>query len=77
MRKCPGQVAHLVGMLSHTLKKVVGFLVGQGTYLGCRFDPQLGCVWEEIDQCFSHMDAFLSLTQINKHILGWGFKKNY
>ena len=35
---------------------------------GCRFDPWSGHVWKATDWCFS-------LSKINKHILGWGFKK--
>ena len=38
-------------------QKVVGSIPGQGTYLGCRLDPQSGCVPEETDWCF-----FLSLS---------------
>ena len=38
----PGQVAQLIGVFSHT-PKAVGLTLGQGTYLGCGFDPQSGC----------------------------------
>ena len=49
----------LAGWLSclecHTIHQtVVGSVPGQGVYLGCRFDPWLGCLWEAIDGCFSH-----------------------
>ena len=27
-------------------QKVVGLIPGQGTYLGCVFDPHLGCIQE-------------------------------
>ena len=37
---------------------------GQGTYLGCGFDPQLRCEKEATNWYFS-----LSLSKINKHIL--------
>ena len=41
----------LAGSLScvecHPLhQKVAGLIPGQGTYLGCGFNPQSGCVWE-------------------------------
>ena len=42
---CPGQVAQLVGTLSPK-GKVVGLIPGQGSYLGCGFDPQSKCIWE-------------------------------
>ena len=56
-------------------KTVAGLIPRQGTYLGCRFNPQLGRIWEAINQCFSLTLMFLSLSQINKHILSWGLKK--
>ena len=34
----PGQGAQFVGASSH---KVMGLIPGQGSCLGCRFDPQL------------------------------------
>ena len=46
-------------------QKVVGSIPSQGTYLGCRFDPQLGYVWEATNRCFSFS---LSLKLI-KYIL--------
>ena len=51
-------------------QKVVGSIPGQDTYLDCRFNPQSECMWEATHWCFS-----LSLSQMNKHILEWGFKK--
>ena len=36
-------VAQLVGALSRS-RKVAGSIPGQGTYLGCGFHPQSGCV---------------------------------
>ena len=43
--RSPARVAQLAGALSHT-PKTVGLIPSQGTNLGCRFDPQLECVWE-------------------------------
>ena len=43
-------------------QKVAGSIPGQGTYLGCEFDPWLGCLWEATDQCFSLTSMFLSLS---------------
>ena len=56
----PGQVAQLVGALSRAPKRVAGLIPGQGTYLGCKFNPQSGCVWEATDRCF-YLSLFLSL----------------
>ena len=42
-------------------QKIVGLIPGQGTYLGRRFDPGLGHVWEAAIQCFSLTSMFLSL----------------
>ena len=44
----PGQMAQLVGTLSHA-PKGAGSIPGQGTYLGCRFHPQSARVWETTD----------------------------
>ena len=49
-------------------KKVASSVSGQDTYLGCRFDPQMGCVREETDRCLSVSLPF-PLPQINKYIL--------
>ena len=35
-------------------QKAAGSIPSQGTYLDCRFDPQVKHVWEATDQCFSH-----------------------
>ena len=43
-------------------QKVVGSIPGQGTYLGYRFGPQLGCVWETIYGCFSLTLMSLSVS---------------
>ena len=59
---CPGQVAHVVGVLSCT-SKVGCSILDQGTYLGCGFDPRSGHIQEATNQCS------LSLSQINKYIL--------
>ena len=40
---CPGQ--WLSWLKRHPIhQKVVGSIPGQGTFLGCGFDPQMGCV---------------------------------
>ena len=52
----PGQVAQLVGALPRAPKRVAGLIPGQGTYLGCGFDPQLGSIQEQL------IDVSLSLT---------------
>ena len=41
-------------------QKVVGWISSQGTYLGCRFNPQKGCEQEATDQCFSLTSMSLS-----------------
>ena len=41
----PGQVAQLVGALFHN-QNVGGSIPGQGTCLGCEFNPQEESVWE-------------------------------
>ena len=74
--KCysPGQVAQLVGVLSHA-PKVVGSIPGQGTCPCCKFDPQLGYVQEATNQCFSLSLSLSplpasSLSKINEHLPG-------
>ena len=63
----PGQAARLVGVLSmHQM--AVGSIPCQGTYLGCRCDPQSGYVQEATDQHFSLSHPLtlpLSLKSIN------------
>ena len=58
-------------------QKVAGFIPGEGTYRGCRFDPQWGRVWEATNRCFflTSMFPFLpsSLSKIKKHILSEDF----
>lgn len=34
-------------------QKAEGLIPGQGSYLGCGFDAQLGCVQERTNRCFS------------------------
>ena len=46
-------------------KKVVCSIPSPGTYLGCGFDPQSGCVQGATDRCFSLTLMFLSLKSIN------------
>ena len=41
----PGWVAKSFGALFYT-HKGAGLILVQGTFIGCRFDPQLGHVWE-------------------------------
>lgn len=33
-------------------KWLLGSVPGQNTYMGYRFDPQLGCVWKATSRCF-------------------------
>ena len=42
-------------------QKVGGSIPSRGTYLGCRFDPQSGCVWEATNQYFFFTSVFLFL----------------
>ena len=44
-------------------QKVVGSTLGQGTSLGCGFNPQAGHVWEAMDRYFSLTSKFLSPRQ--------------
>ena len=44
-------------------------LVRVHMYLGCGLNPQSGHILEELIDV-SHIDVSLSLSQINKHILG-------
>ena len=56
-------------------QKVAGSIPNQDRYLGCGFDLQSGHIREATNQCFSFSHQCflsLSLSQINKHILGWG-----
>ena len=41
-------------------QKVEGLIPSQGAHVGCRFNPQLGCLGEAINQCFSHMSFSVS-----------------
>ena len=90
---CPGRVqierltavAGWVSWLEHRPihQEAVGLIPGQGTYLGCRFDPWLG-IYERQPISFSLTLMFLSLSlslsiplslKISKHILGEERKK--
>ena len=83
---CAGQVAPLVGEVSLYTKKVAGLIPGQGSYLGGRFNPWLGYVWEATDfvsvslMCSLplslplSLSLSLSLSSINTSS-GEGFKK--
>ena len=81
----PGWVAQLVGASSCT-PACCWFNSSQGAYLGCRFDPWSGHIWEATDQCFSLTLVFfspissLSLTLcVSKliNILWWRGEKAY
>ena len=79
----PGWVAQLVGACPIHWK-VASSIPSQGTYLGCRFNPWSGCIEEATDRCFLSPQCFflslilpLSLSQINKPILGWGRKARF
>ena len=65
-------------------QKFVGLMPCRGTYLGCGFNPQSGCIQETTYQCFTLASMFLflpslslfpsfprpsSLSKINEHIL--------
>ena len=62
---------------------VDGSIPSQDTCLSCGFIPQLGCIQVAAYECFSLTSTFLSLSlsllsllsRINKHVLGWGLKK--
>ena len=56
-----GREAQSVGALSH-IPKGCRFVPGQDTYLGCRFDPQLGHVWRQPIKFLSHIRASFSLS---------------
>ena len=43
-------------------QKVEGSILGQGTYLGCGFDPWSEHIWEAASPHFSHTDVSLSLS---------------
>ena len=42
-------------------QRVAGLIPGQGTCLGCRLHPWLGCMWEATNRCFSLASMFPSL----------------
>ena len=61
-------VAQLVGVSSWSHRpKGHRFIPGQGTRLGCGFDPQSGHVEEAMDWCFSLTSMFLCFS-----LLRWG-----
>ena len=45
---CPDQVDQLIGVFLYT-KNGCGLTPGQGTHLGCGFNPQLGYIQQETD----------------------------
>ena len=50
------------GVSSHKSKvRQFGSILGQGAYLGCGLNPQVGLVQEASDQRFSLTSMFLSL----------------
>ena len=66
-----------------THQKVAGLILGQGTDVGCGFNPRSGPVQEATDQCFSLTTMFLSvflslpysLSKISEYISLGGNKK--
>ena len=66
-------------------QKVAGLIPAQGTYLGCRFVPQLGHMKGNWSMFLSHIDVCLSVfppapnlplsLNINEHVLRQGLKK--
>ena len=55
-------MAKLVGASFRALKKVAGSIPGQGTCLGCGFDPWLGAHRRQPADVSLHIDIFLSLS---------------
>ena len=54
-------------------RKDMGSFPGQDTCIGCGFVPSWGTYERQlINVSLSHQCFFLSLSQINIHILGWG-----
>lgn len=46
----PALVERLSWLKHHPVhQKTASLILGQGTYLGCEFDPQAGHVWEATD----------------------------
>lgn len=45
-------------------QRATGLIPGQGTDLGCGFEPQLGPMQEATDQCFSLTLTFLFLSEM-------------
>lgn len=76
LKNSPDCVAQLAVALSHALKGCM-FDSQSGTYLGCKFDPQLGCVREVIDRCFfpslSLSFSFLFIKSMKAISLGEDF----
>ena len=57
-------------------QKVTGSIPSQGTYLGCRFDPQWRRIWEAtLDVSLLHWCFSPFLSKISKYILEWGLRK--
>ena len=83
VRALAGWLSWLEHFLVH--QKVAGLIPTQGTCLHCGFDPLSGCLREATNQSFSltlmplslslSLSSLSSLHEINKHILGWGLKK--
>lgn len=75
IKKTTGALAGWLGGLEHhpMHQSFVGMIPSQGTYLGCKFNPQSGRGVQEVaDQCFSFPLVFLSLPStlsgINEHM---------
>ena len=57
------QAGLLSGLEHHSIHQMArGSIPGQGTYLGCVFDPPQGYVQEATDRCSSLTSIFLSLS---------------
>ena len=57
-------------------QKFTSLIPGQGICIAYGFDPQLGWVQGATDwRSLSHPCLSISLSKINKNILGWGLKK--
>ena len=56
----PGWLSRLRHQSTH--QKAEGLIPGQSTYLGYRFCPWLGHIWQATDWCFSLTYMFLSLS---------------
>ena len=65
---CPDQCGSISWSVAPAKGKVAGLIPDQGTYLGCRFSSQSGCIREATGRCFSpsHSPSLPLSLQINK-----------